>query len=391
MKLREIKTISERRKFIENILGKKFSALSVYPENLEIAQTKNCENMIGASSIPLGVAGPIKVNGNYASGEFYLPLATTEGALVASVNRGCKALTLAGGATSICDDVGITRGPVFETEGIKKSYEFREWINKNENALKELATKTSTHIKLIKTKIIVVGKNVFIRFSYDTMEAMGMNLATYATDNIVNYIRLKTSVPCISLAGNFDNDKKPSYLNFLEGRGRSVTAECLLTKTVLNTILKTTAEKIDKVVMAKINLGSQLAGTLSYNAHFANILAAIFIATGQDVAHVAEGSIGITSTEVINQDLYISVFLPDLPLGTVGGGTHLPAQSEALQILDIKEGKKGEQARKLAEIVGGAVLAGELSLLSALSIGTLAQAHHKFTNKKVYTEELMTK
>ena len=335
MKLRELKTVSERRKFLENLLGQKFTAISDYPPGLDIAQNKNCENMIGAVSLPLGIAGPLKVSGNYAKGSYYLPLATTEGALVASVNRGAKAVTESGGVKSFCHDVGITRGSVFETGGLKESFELESWIVKNHKSLKSIARETSSHLELLKLKTKVLGIYLYVRFSFDTKEAMGMNMATYAADKIASYIFHKKTITCISIAANFDNDKKPSYLNFIEGRGRSIQAECLLPTSVVRDVLHTTPDAISKVAKAKCYLGSMLSGSLGYNAHYANILSAAFIALGQDPAHVAEGSVGITTTEIVNHNLYFAVFLPDLPVGTVGGGTALPAQNETLKILNL--------------------------------------------------------
>jgi len=382
MKLRQLKTIAARRTSLEQKLKLKFSSLSVYPQALADAQTKNCENMIGATSIPLGIAGPLKVNGSLAKGSFYLPLATTEAALVASVNRGCKAVTESGGATAVCQDVGISRGSVFKTSGIKQSISLKLWMEKNLPELQKIAKSLSSHLHLLNIKIKVIANLVFVRFSFDTMEAMGMNMATFAADRLTHFVTDNTGINCLSLAANFDNDKKPSYLNFLEGRGRSVIAEVLLPASLVSSILKTTPAKLYEVSEAKCHLGSMLSGSLAFNAHYANVLSALFIALGQDVAHVAEGSVGITSTEIVESNLYISVFLPDLPLGTVGGGTGLPSQQEALRILNLVGSKTGEQSKKLAEIVGAGVLAGEISLLAALAEGSLAKAHRLLTQKK---------
>lgn len=377
MKFRELKSVNKRREYIEKLLNIKLDKLSVYPPGLDIAQLKNCENMIGATSIPLGVAGPLKIKGDFASGIYYLPLATTEGALVASVNRGCKAISESGGAIVVCHDVGITRGSVFQTGGIKQSIYLKSWIESNQSVLKDVSESTSTHLKFLNSKIKIIGNYLFVRFSFDTGEAMGMNMATFAADQMVSLITQKTGINCLSLAGNFDNDKKPSYLNFIEGRGRTVFAEVTLPDAVIKSVLKTSAADIHRLVKAKCFMGSIISGSNAYNAHFANMLTALFIALGQDVAHVAEGSVGITSTEIVDGGLYVTVFLPDLPLGTIGGGTGLPSQADAFKIMNLVNGKSGDKARMLAEIIGAAVLAGEISLLSALSIGQLAAAHKK--------------
>lgn len=379
MSFKNIKTIGARRKFLEKETGINFEHISVFPGGLKTASEKNCENMIGAVQIPLGVAGPVRINGSYAGGEFYLPLATHEAALAASVNRGCKAVTLSGGVNVIAENVGITRGPVFQTKNLKDSHEFQNWLEKNFARLAEIAQSTSSHLTLIKQKISIIGKNVFVRFSFDTSDAMGMNMVTYATDKIAAFIRQEIKVECLSLAGNFDLDKKPSFLNFVEGRGKKVWAEAILSSQTVREVLKTTPEKIHKLALTKCYLGSIMSGSLGFNAHFANIIAAIFLATGQDAAHIVEGSLGITATDTSDGNLYITLYLPDLPIGTIGGGTGLPAQSEALKLLGVFGGRDGKNSMKLAEIIGGAVLAGELSLLASLAEGSLAQAHRKLS------------
>ncbi len=379
MSLKNFKTIKKRREFLEKETDVNFENVSVFPDKLKTASERNCENMIGAVQIPLGIAGPIKICGNYAKGEFYLPLATHEAALVASVNRGCKAVTFSGGVNAVVENVGITRGPVFQTKSLQGSHEFKNWLEKNFPRLAEIAQSTSSHLILLKQKISIIGKNVFVRFSFDTSDAMGMNMATYATDKIAAYIRQETKIECLSLAGNFDLDKKPSYLNFIEGRGKKVWAEAVISPQIVRDVLKTTPERIHQLAVTKCYLGSIMSGSLGFNAHFANIIAAIFLATGQDGAHIVEGSLGITTTDVSDGSLYMSIYLPDLPVGTIGGGTGLPAQSEALKLLGVLAGMDGKNSMKLAEIIGAAVLAGELSLLASLAEGSLARVHRKLS------------
>ena len=221
----------------------------------------------------------------------------------------------------------------------------------------------------------VVGRSVFCRFIFDTQEAMGMNMVTIASSAMVRTIELKTEIKCVSLSGNLCVDKKPSSLNFILGRVKKVRAEVVLSKKIVKEGLKTTPKKIYKTWFNKCLLGSALAGSLGFNAHFSNVIAAIFLATGQDMAHVAENSLGITTVEINDDEsLYISVYLPDLMIGVVGGGTDLATQKEALRILGIADGKRGDSL-KLAKIIGGAVLAGEISLLASLAEGSLAKAH----------------
>lgn len=374
--LRNFADSKNRKVFIEKKTGVNLLHIGSFTLDEKIASTRNCENMIGVAQVPLGVAGPLRLKGKYAKGEFFIPLATTEGALVASINRGCKAINLAKGATVAVEDVGATRGSVFETTGINKSLKLKAWFNNNFLLLKKQAESTSGHLAMKKIDVQIVGKSVYARFYYNTQDAMGLNMATIATSALVSLIEEKTKAKCVSVAGNFDIDKKPAWLNFISGRGKRVWAEAVIKKKTVEDLLKTSPAKLAKVATQKYLLGSIMSGSLGFNGHFANIVASIFIATGQDAAHVVEGSLGITTTEVVDRgDLYISVYLPDLMVGTVGGGTGLATQKEALSLLGVYGGAKGRNALQFAEIVGGAVLAGELSLLASLAEGSLARAH----------------
>ena len=382
MSIRDFKSIKERREYIEKIRKLKFDAINIYPNALVEAARYNCENMIGSVQIPLGVAGPLSVSGEYAKGEFYIPLATSEGALVASINRGCKAVTASGGASVVVEEVGMTRGPVFQTGGIKEGMKFKKWLDDNFEEIARISESTSSHLKLIKLESSILGRHAYVRFCFTTSDAMGMNMVTIATQEIVEFIKKQAKIHCISLAGNYDTDKKPSWLNFIKGRGKKVWAEAILSERIVIDVLKTTSSKIHEVATDKCLLGSVMSGSLGFNSHFANIVAAIFIACGQDAAHTVEGSLGITTTQVNNHGLYISVYLPDVCLGTVGGGTRLPAQKEALVLLGVAGGVDSHNALKFAEVLGGAVLAGELSLLAALSEGSLAASHKRYARGK---------
>jgi hydroxymethylglutaryl-CoA reductase (NADPH) len=339
-----------------------------------IDEVKNihCENLIGAVSIPLGVAGPFKISGQYAKKNYNIPLATTEGALIASIQRGSKATFLSKGIRTIVESVGITRGPVFQTNSIVESMQLKQWLDNNIDLLKKVAKQTSSHLVLKKLGTRVAGLFVYVRFYFDTQDAMGMNMATIATQKVVETIEEKTKIPCLSLAGNFDIDKKPGWLNFISGRGKRVWAEAIIPKKIIKEVLKTSAQQIYNVWLGKCMIGSAMAGSLGFNCHFANIVAAFFAATGQDLAHVVEGSMGITTTNIVNkEDLYISIFMPSVLVGIVGGGTKLRTQTEALSIIGAKT------SLELAEVLGAAVLAGELSLLASLAEGSLAQAHQR--------------
>ncbi len=341
---------------------------------------RNIENPIGAVQIPVGIAGPLKIHGNYAKGEFYIPLATSEGALVASVNRGCKAITLSGGAkVKILSDT-MSRAPIFKTPSIDEALKLVKWVREHFNEVKVEAESTTRYGKLLRIDSFIIGNNVWLRFIYSTGDAMGMNMVTIATDKACKYIEEKLGFKCVSLSGNLCVDKKPSLMNMLFGRGKTVVAEAVIKENVVKEVLKTSPEDLVDVNLRKNLLGSARAGSLSFNAHYANIVAAIFVATGQDVAQVVESSMGYTWAEIVNNnDLYISVTLPSLEVGTVGGGTRLPTQRETLQILGVygPGNPPGANAKKFAEIVAAVILAGELSLLAALSAGHLAEAHRR--------------
>jgi hydroxymethylglutaryl-CoA reductase (NADPH) len=210
---------------------------------------------------------------------------------------------------------------------------------------------------------------------------MGMNMATIATQAMVEFIESKWDVKCVSITGNFCADKKPAQLNAILGRGKQVWAEVFLTSQVLKGVLKTSVDELVEVFYRKTLIGSALSGSMGFNSHFANVVAALYLATGQDMAHVVDGSVGIATAEKEGKGVRVSVFLPSLILGTVGGGINLPHQQAALKLLGLGKGKAGE-AKVLAEIVGGTVLAGEVSLAASLSEGSLAKAHQRLGRKK---------
>lgn len=378
MNLRHFRTLKNRQEYLGKLLKISLKNTASFSLDEKVAGKRNCENMIGATQVPLGVAGPLKIKTSDQipdTSDYFIPLATTEGALVASVNRGCKAITLSGGATVVVENVGATRGPVFKTEGIAESLKLKKWFDDNFTLLAKTAEKTSSYLKLKRLETRMGGRNVYVRFYFDTTDAMGMNMVTIATTSIIRCIEVRTGVKCLSVAGNFDIDKKPGWLNFLSGRGRRVWGEIVLPKKIIKDVLKTTCQKMHEVVISKCWLGSIMSGSLGFNAHFANIIAALFIATGQDPGHIVEGSLGITTTEILsNSDLYFSVYLPSLMVGTVGGGTGLATQKEALGIMGVAGAGRVEE---FAGVVGGAVLAGEISLIASLAEGSLAKAHQK--------------
>lgn len=370
MSLKRFLSPDKRRCYLEQTLSIHLDQIKNH--QIDEKEILHCENIIGATTLPLGVAGPLRIQ-NLESGiqNYYIPLATTEGALVASVNRGCKAILQSGGAIGAVEKVGTTRGPVFETTGIAESLRFKKWLYDNFAIIKKEAEKTSSHLKLEKLETSLTGRYVYVRFYFDTQDAMGMNMVTIATEAIAKIIKLKTKIECLSLSGNFCNDKKPNWLNFISGRGKRVWAEVVLKEKVITEVLKTTSEKLFEVWLSKCLIGSIMSGSLAFNSHFANVVAAFYAATGQDLAHVIEGSLGITTMKLLNKDLYVSVYLPDVMVATVGGGTKLKIKQEALSIIGVKN------STKLAEVLGGAVLAGEISLMASLAQGTLAVSHKK--------------
>lgn len=381
MKLHEIEkftsnvkeSVDIRREYIETISAGALDNVAHYSLDMEEAVKKNIENPVGTIQIPVGVAGPLKVQGEYAKGDFYVPLATSEGALVASVNRGCSLITQAGGVTTRIISDKMTRAPVIKAESVIKALEIKTWIEDNFHILKETAESTTSHGKLLKIDpILVVGSYLYPRFVYSTGDSMGMNMVTIATEKSLDLLQKKTGAHVVALSGNVCVDKKPSALNMVEGRGKTLIAEIVIPAEMVKQKLKTTPQAVVEVNVAKNLVGSAIAGSMGFNAHYANMIGALFLATGQDEAHVVEGSMGITTAEDKNGDLYFAVTLPDVPLATFGGGTRLETARECLEIMDVYGAGK---VQKFAEIVAAAVLAGELSLLGALASGHLARAH----------------
>jgi len=375
MKLTDFLRTDNRRKFLEKSLH--INLNNIKKAHISDEKEITTENLIGETTLPLGVAGPIKVkNQKLKIKDYYIPLATTEGALIASVNRGCKAINKSGGALVFIENIGITRGPVYETENLEKGFWFLQWLKDNEKIIKEEAEKTSTYLRYKKFEGKVIGPYTYIRFSFDSDNAMGMNMVTFAVEKINQLIKKKTGISCLALSGNYCIDKKPAWLNFLFGRGISAWAETIVKREVVKEVLKTLPEKIFEVWLAKNIIGSTIAGSLGFNAHFANIVAAFFAATGQDLAHSVEGSLGITTAKLLkNGNLYFSIYLPSIILGYVGGGTKMAIKKEAIKIT------KAKNRQELAINLTAAVLAGELSLLASLAEGSLAKAHKKLGRK----------
>jgi len=371
--------VSLRRMYIEEETHADLSAVGKYTISIDRAVTRNIENMIGCIQIPVGVAGPILVKGEYAENSYWLPLATTEGALVASINRGCGAITKAGGAEVRILRDRMTRAPVFSAKSVSHAAETARWAEDNLLLLKIAAEETTQHGELIGLTTYTAGTSVYIRFEFDTKDAMGMNLATIASEAAAHIIEEETGAKLISVSGNMCCDKKPSAINVIEGRGKTISAGVFLSDELVSTVFKTNSATLIDVNTRKNLIGSARAASLGFNAQAANVIAAMFIACGQDPAHVVEGSNAITTVDAVEGGVYVSVTLPSLQVGTVGGGTGLATQNACLKMLGVAGGAEnpGDNSKAFAEIVAAGVLAGELSLLGALGAQHLGKAHRQ--------------
>jgi hydroxymethylglutaryl-CoA reductase (NADPH) len=341
----------------------------------------NIENYIGMAQIPIGVAGPLRIKGLYANGDFYVPLATTEGALVASYNRGAKIISMSGGAITACLTERVSRAPGFVFNSLIEVGKFLLWTVDKFDIFKKLAKTTTRYGVLEDMKVNIVGNQVILIFEYTTGDAAGQNMVTIATDAVYQYILENAPIKPVYhfLESNMSGDKKATMLSFLFVRGKKVTSEVIIPPKIVKSYLHTTPEMM--MEYSKISaVGGIQSGSIGVHGHYANALAGIFIACGQDAACVSEASIGISRMDIVqNGALYMSVTLPNLIVGTVGGGTALPTQKECLQMLGcVGEGT----SRKFAEICAATVLAGEISIIGALAAGDFAKAHQVYGRKK---------
>jgi len=377
------RSISIRRSYIQtNIDNIPYLDINYY----DVINGACGENLVGFIPVPVGIAGPLLIDDI----PVWIPLATTEGALTASVNRGCRALRDGFGVKTICYDDGISRGPVLEAPDIAKALEAKIWIESHFSSISDAFNSTSKWLSLKSIKVALGGRLVYLRFKSTTGNAMGMNMISLATQEALNYITNNIpSLKITSLSGNYCIDKKASALNWIEGRGKSVIAEAIITKNAMENVLKVTKEELLQVWKSKNMIGSIMAGGVSgsQNAHAANIVTAIFIATGQDVAQVVESSSCMTLMEESkgnqkdenNEGIYITCTMPSIEVGVIGGGTILPPQKEAIKMI-MKSNEPSSE--RLARVIVAAVLAGEISLLSSLAQGTLVNAHLKHNRSK---------
>lgn len=370
------------KEFIEAQTGEEFNMLTSGTSFKQHETLKgNIENYIGMTQVPTGVIGPLHVKGTSLNEEVYVPLATSEGALVASYHRGAKAVTLSGGVTAVCMNEAVYRSPVFKFKDLPQLFEFLFWFNQNIEQYYKVVSAMSNHAKLEDITTVVEGNSLIISFEYYTGDASGQNMVTICTQAICDHIMKITPIKPVQwfIESNYSGDKKASAVSFTSVRGKKVTAECVVKKEIVEEVLKSTPQQMENYWKSSTIAATQ-SGTIGAQGHYANGLAAVFLATGQDVACVSEASVGITRMEVTHEgDLYCSVTLPNLIVGTVGGGTGLPTQLECLKMMGCA-GK--DNSRKFSEICAGLVLAGELSIASALSVGHFTNAHQALGRKK---------
>ncbi|MEM8899313.1 MAG: hydroxymethylglutaryl-CoA reductase [Bacteroidota bacterium] len=365
-----------RRKTVEEETNHSFQHVNQYSFDPDEV-SGNIENFSGVAQVPMGFAGPLLLKGEHAQGSFYVPLATTEGTLVASYNRGMKIARLAGGITTTVVDDQMNRAPVFVFKNAKYAREFGEWVKANFDTIKEKAEETTSVGKLKTVVQYPFSKMLWLRFNYSTGDAAGQNMVTRATRNATNWILAQhpPGLENFSLAAGFDTDKKHSVLNSITTRGKRVVAEITLPKQLMEEVLHISAKKLFYLRQLSAASGF-MAGSSSNAAHFSNGITAMFIATGQDVANIAESSAGFYFGEILeNGDYYYSITIPSLIIATYGGGTGLATQRECLQMMDCYGSGK---VNKLAEIIAAVVLCGELSLGAAVASDEWVSSHEQY-------------
>jgi hydroxymethylglutaryl-CoA reductase (NADPH) len=364
-----------RRRFLAEQRGARLEHVGGYTFDPSVLPG-NVEHFIGVAQVPIGVAGPLLVDGEYAKGEFFVPLATTEGTLVASYNRGMKLLRAAGGVTTTVDDDAMQRAPAFLFASAREARAFGTWVEQNFDEIRARAEATTRVGRLRNIEQYSASRFRFLRFNYTTGDAAGQNMVGKATRAACEWIR--SAYPGIEryyLEANMATDKKSSRINVLHSRGKRVTAEATIPARLFDEVMHA---PIDLVYRGRqvSNVGSLLSGSNNNGAHSPNGITAMFIATGQDVANVAESSAAIVYAELTAAgDYYYSVTIPSLIVATYGGGTGLATQRECLELLDCYG---QDRAKKFAEIVAATVLCGELSLGSAMIADEWVSSHDQY-------------
>jgi len=365
--------INERRTWLSRQTTAKFSHITHYSLKAEDVKG-NIENFIGVAQVPIGVVGPLLVNGDFAKGVFYVPFAATEGALVETYQRGAIALAKSGGIKVFINKDENHLDPIFLFESNDEARNFILWLNNNFTRLKEKAESTTGFGKLLKVTPYLVGKRVILDFAYYTADAMGANMINIATEEVCNFISKEIKIKRYLLRSNFSSEKKASAVNLLIGYGKEVIVEAIVPEKIIIRYLRSTPEEIHQSWYSWA-VSSFHSGMLGINAHYANGLAAIFIACGQDTAHIANASVGITLYEIEKSgNLHISLKLPNIVVGTVGGGTALPTQRECLEMIGCY-GK--DKSKKFAEIIGASLLAGELGICAGITSEHFLDPHKR--------------
>jgi len=333
----------------------------------------NVENFIGVAQVPIGLVGPLLVNGEHAQGDFYMPMATSEGTLIASYNRGARLLRESGGAKVTVVDDAMQRAPVFMFDDARQARDFGVWVIENFDQIAEQAQTTTRSGKLRNIQQFAAARMRYLRFNYTTGDAAGQNMVGKATFVACEWIMANyPGIKRYMLSGAMDTDKKHSHLNTLHTRGKRVIAEVTIPNELLLKSMNISAEALYKARSIS-QVGSFMAGSNNTGAHSANGVTAAFIATGQDVANVAESSAAIVFADLDDEgNYYLSITIPSLIIATFGGGTGLPTQQECLKMLGCAGSGK---VHKLAEIIGATVLAGEVSLMSAVLAGDWVTSH----------------
>ncbi len=366
--------VEKRRRFVEERTGTTLAHTSGFSIDPGAARG-NCENFTGVTQVPMGFAGPMRVNGDDATGDFYVPMATVEGTLLASYGRGMRVTRMAGGVNvTVVNDL-MQRTPVFAFDDAKAARAFGRWIAEHFAEIKTVADGTSSVGRLVDIVQIAAAKLLYLRFNYTTGDAAGQNMTSKATWIACQWVMERyEGIRAFTLSGNMDTDKKASHINALHTRGKRVIAECVISDEILRTQLHVGGRQLFES-RQRATLGAWMSGSVNNGSHSANALAAVFIATGQDAANVAESHTGAVYTELLpNDDYYFSITIPSLIVATYGGGTGLPTQREALDVLDCYGSGK---VRKFAEIVAATVLCGELSLGAAVVAGHWVDAHDR--------------
>jgi hydroxymethylglutaryl-CoA reductase (NADPH) len=384
------RAVAVRRSLYEHLLEKKLDTIPYEHYDYGKVFGANCEIVIGYIPIPVGIVGPIVMNGE----PIYIPMATTEGCLVASTNRGCKAITSSGGCCSVVLKDAITRAPCVRMPSAMRAAAIKRWVGIPENyLLLEAAFNSTTSFgRLESVEATVAGRNVYLRFCCMSGDAMGMNMVSKGCLKAIEVLEQEfPDLDLIAISGNMCTDKKPAAINWILGRGKSIVVEAVIPESVVKSVLKSSVSEMIETNKQKNHIGSAMAGSIGgYNAHAANIVTAVYLATGQDPAQNVESSNCITIMEYAedHKSLHVSVTMPSVEVGTVGGGTHLPAQSGCLEICGVRGAAKGpgtnpgDNSRKFAQIVGSAVLAGELSLIAALAANHLVNSHMQHNRKQ---------